>query len=144
MPHIAKNQYWFLHSYYWVMIRESGGLQSGLNKSWSCCYCLVAKLCPTLRAPVDCSCQAPPSMGILQAGILQWVAIPSSRGSSRPRDQTCVSYGPCITGRFFTTEPLGKPTIQTMVRLKYNRCLIDRTQLVINYRWSKYWLFIFQ
>ena len=40
--------------------------------------------------------QAPLSMGILQARILQWVAVPSSRGSSRPRDQTCVSYVSCI------------------------------------------------
>ena len=37
--------------------------------------------------------------GILQAGILEWVAIPFSRGSSRPRDWTQVS---CIAGRFFT------------------------------------------
>jgi len=38
-------------------------------------------------------------MGILQARILEWVAIPSSRGSSQPRDQTQVS---CIAGIFFT------------------------------------------
>ena len=37
--------------------------------------------------------------GILQAEILEWVAIPISRGSSQPRDQTWVS---CIAGRFFT------------------------------------------
>ena len=37
--------------------------------------------------------------GILQARILEWVAIPLSRGLSQPRDQTWVS---CITGRFFT------------------------------------------
>ena len=42
--------------------------------------------------------QAPLSMGILQARILEWVAVPSSR-SSQPRDRTQVS---CITGRFFT------------------------------------------
>ena len=36
--------------------------------------------------------QAPLSMGILYARILEWVAIPSSRGSSRPRDQTHISY----------------------------------------------------
>ena len=36
---------------------------------------------------------------ILQARILEWVAIPFSRGSSQPRDQTQVS---CIAGRFFT------------------------------------------
>ena len=35
--------------------------------------------------------QAPLSMGILQARILEWVAIPSSRGSSQPRDRTQVS-----------------------------------------------------
>ena len=34
--------------------------------------------------------------GILQARILEWVAMPSSRGSSRPRDQPCVSYVSCI------------------------------------------------
>ena len=34
--------------------------------------------------------------GILQARILEWVAMPSSRGSSRPRDRTHVSYVSCI------------------------------------------------
>ena len=43
--------------------------------------------------------QAPLSMGILQARILEWVAMPSSRGSFQPRDQTQVSH---IAGRFFT------------------------------------------
>ena len=38
--------------------------------------------------------------GVLQATILEWVAIPFSRGSSQPRDRTQVS---CITGRFFTS-----------------------------------------
>ena len=43
--------------------------------------------------------QAPLSMGILQAKILEWVAMPSSRGPSQPKNQTGVS---CIIGRFFT------------------------------------------
>ena len=43
------------------------------------------------------------------AWILQWVAITSSRGSSRPRDWICVFHVSCIAGRFFTTEPPGKP-----------------------------------
>ena len=47
--------------------------------------------------------------GILQGGILEWVAIFSSRGSSQPRDQTHIS---CIAGGFFTTEPPGKPLSQ--------------------------------
>ena len=43
--------------------------------------------------------QASLSMGILQAGIVAWVAMPSSRVSSQPRDWTQVSH---IAGRFFT------------------------------------------
>ena len=44
--------------------------------------------------------------GISQARILEWFAIPFSRRSSQPRDQTHIS---CITGGFYTTEPPGKP-----------------------------------
>ena len=43
--------------------------------------------------------QAPLSMGILQAKIQEWVAMPSSKGSSQPRDQTQVSH---IARGFFT------------------------------------------
>ena len=53
--------------------------------------------------------QTPLSIGILQARILEWIAMPSSRGSSQPRDQTQVSCGSCIISRFFITEPLEKP-----------------------------------
>ena len=52
-----------------------------------------------LMTPWTVAFQAPLSMGILQARILEWVAIPSSRGSSQPRDRTQVSH---IAGRFFT------------------------------------------
>ena len=44
--------------------------------------------------------------GSLQARRLQWVAISSSRGSSRPRDRTQVSCVSALAGGFFTTEPL--------------------------------------
>ena len=48
--------------------------------------------------PWAISCQAPLSMnpGILQARILEWVAIPFFRGFSQPRDQTRVAYFSCI------------------------------------------------
>ena len=52
--------------------------------------------------------QAPLSMGILQARILQRVAIPFPRGSSQPRDWTHIS---CTAGRFSTTEPQDNQTI---------------------------------
>ena len=52
--------------------------------------------CLTLCDPIDCSPPGSSVHGILQARILEWAAMPSSRGSSRPRDQTCVSYVSCI------------------------------------------------
>ena len=60
---------------------------------------LVAQLCQTLCDPMDCSPPGSSVHGILQARIVEWVIIPFSKGSSRPRDQTQVS---CIAGRFFT------------------------------------------
>ena len=46
----------------------------------------VAQLCPALVSPWTVARQAPLSMGLLQVSILGWVAMPSSRGSSQPRD----------------------------------------------------------
>ena len=63
--------------------------------------CLVAWLCPTLCEPMDCSQPGSSVHGILQARILEWVAIPLSRGSSWPRDQIQVF---CFADRFFTSE----------------------------------------
>ena len=60
---------------------------------------LIAQSCPTLCDPMDCSTASSSVHGILQARILVWVAIPFSRGSSWPRDQTQVSG---IAGIFFT------------------------------------------
>ena len=51
----------------------------------------VTQLCPTLCDPADCSPPSSSFHGILQARILEWVAISFSRGSSLPRDGTQVS-----------------------------------------------------
>ena len=59
--------------------------------------------------------------GILQARILEWVAMPSSRGSSQPRNQTHVSCVSCIAGGFFTAEPPGKPTCLSLFRKIYQQ-----------------------
>ena len=71
--------------------------------SWS--EVLVAQSCPTLCYSMDCSPPGSSVHGILQARILEWVAITFSRGSSWPRDWTQAS---CIAGRFFTAEPPGE------------------------------------
>ena len=60
---------------------------------------LVALSCPTLCDPMDCGLPGFSVLGVLQARILEWVARPSSRGSSQSRDQTQVS---CIAGGLFT------------------------------------------
>ena len=66
-------------------------------------YCtvlgLVTQPCLTHWDPMDCSLPGSSVPGILQGRILEWVAIPSSRGSSQPRDGTQVSH---IAGGFFT------------------------------------------
>ena len=65
----------------------------GILPGYIQCSCLVAKQFMTRWTIV---CQAPLSMGFLQARILEWVAIPFSRGSSQPR---CQTHGSC-TGRW--------------------------------------------
>ena len=74
--------------------------------------CVCAKslqLCLILFHLMDCSLPGSPVHEILQARTLEWVAMPSSRGSSQPRGGNCVSWGSCIASGFFTSEPQGKP-----------------------------------
>ena len=62
---------------------------------------------------------SPPGSSVhrsLQARILEWVAIPFSRGSSRPRGETHISCVSCFASRFFTAEPL-----------KFNQSLYSHT-----------------
>ena len=81
----------------------------------------VAQSCPTLCDPIDCSLPGSSAHGILQARVLEWVAVSFSRRSSQPRDRTWVSriagrhftiwaklmgqtHVFCVAGRFFTTS----------------------------------------
>ena len=68
----------------------------------------LLQLCSTLCESIDYSPPDSYVCGIFLARILEWAAMHSSRESSLPRDGTYVS---CILGRFFTTEPLGKPRL---------------------------------
>ena len=78
--------------------------------------------------PMDCSPPGSSVHGILQARILEWVAISFSRGSSQPRNQTQVS---CIAGRCFnlwaTREARGLDwnPANTFVLMQYNTRCID-------------------
>ena len=85
--------------------------------------------CPTLCDPTDCSLPGPSVHGILQARILEWVAMSISRGSSQPRDRTQVSYIFCTGQRliyhFFTTwkVPIFPPNIMIMGNPLQYSCL---------------------
>ena len=63
---------------------------------------LVTQSCPVLRDSMDCSLASSSAHGILQARILEWLAIPFTKGSSQPRDRIgfqCSVSG--TAGRFF-------------------------------------------
>ena len=67
---------------------------------------LVAQSCPTLCDPVDCSLPGSSVLGILQARLLEWVAIPFFRGSSQPRIEP---RWPAMQADSLQSEPQGKP-----------------------------------
>ena len=90
-------------SYWQTQVLVRNLLSSSFSRSfhwraYSGCV-LVIQSCPTLCDPMDCSPPGSSVLGILQARLLKWVAMPFSRESSQPRDQTQVSL---IAGRFFT------------------------------------------
>ena len=73
---------------------------------YSACVCTKSlQSCLALSDPMDYSLPSTSVLGILPARILEWVAMPSSRGSSRPRDPTHIS---CI-GRWPLVPP-GRPS----------------------------------
>ena len=79
--------------------------------------------------PWTIACQDSLSMGILQARILKWVAMPSFRGSSWSRAQTPISMSPVLTGRFFTTNTTWEAPSMIQNILKYSSKF-----------WSIWWL----
>ena len=89
---------------YGITFHEKWGL---IQSSYCLCVCVPAWSCPAVCDPVDCSPPGSSVHGILQARILEGVAISFSRRSSQPRDRTPVS---CIAGGFFTIKTLKLPT----------------------------------
>jgi len=76
-------------------IRRRKGNSSEEKQLW--CVCARSlQSCLTLCNAMDCSLPGSAVQGVLQKRLLEWLAMPSSRGSSRPRDWTWVSYISCI------------------------------------------------
>ena len=96
---------WLFYLYYlfsyWVNATKASVMSVAENVSpfYPCACVLSLFSCIRLCDPLDCSPPCCSVHGILQARILEWVAVPSSRGSSQPRDWTHVSYISCIGRR---------------------------------------------
>ena len=89
--------------FYLMMVPKREGSNAGNSILLLLCLIvvvivLVTQLCLTLCYPMDSSPPGSSVRGILQASILEWIAIPFSRGSSQPREWTWVS---CVAGRLF-------------------------------------------
>ena len=87
------------------------------ERKWAC------KSYPILCNPI---CYSPPCStvhGILQARILDWVAIIFSRGSSWTRDQTWISHVSCIAGGFFTTGSIWEACKMSYIFSRLKSCL---------------------
>ena len=85
------------------------GPQIFLSLQWDCVWCIFSYFGQVwLCNPTDCSLPGSSVHGVFLARILEWVAIPSARGSSWSRDLSHISCVSCIA-EFLTAEPLGKP-----------------------------------
>ena len=73
----------------------------------------------SLCDPVDCSPPGSILHGILQARILEWVAMLSSRGTSRLRDRTCISYISCIGRQVLLGSPILNIAVYIYINSKF-------------------------
>ena len=70
---------------------------------------LLGQSCPTLCSTMDCRPSGSSVHGILQTGILEWVAISSSGDLRNPRIECAPLVSPALTAKFFTSVPPGSP-----------------------------------
>ena len=118
--HIYRYMYIYFHilfPYGPLQSIEYSSLCYTIGLCWLCILYMkvnVAQSCPTLCDPVDCSPPGSSVLGILQPRILEWVAIPFSRGPSRPQDRTGICF---IAGRFLQLSYQGSPFIYIYISI---------------------------
>ena len=89
-------------------------------------YCMISCFsCAHLFETMDCTLPGPSLHGIFPAKILEWVAMHSSKGSSQPKDQTCIFCVSWIAGGFFAVEPSGKPS------LSLRKCKLSQNKILL-------------
>ena len=95
------------------------------------CVCVFSHIW-LFVTPWTGACQAP-DPGIILARIMVQVAISFSKGSTQPKDQTCVSCDSCIIGGFFTTKPQGKPSFLSLncyyIIIQISICVLTKSFL---------------
>ena len=82
----------YSHTKEWIWIP----ILSHCSMSYACLHAKSFQSCPVLCNPMDCNPPGSSVHGILQVRILEWVTMPSSRGSSGSRDWIHISYASCI------------------------------------------------
>ena len=103
------------HALLQVIFPDPGIEPRSLASAGGFFVCLLSlQLCLTLWDPMDYSPPGSYVHQILQARILDWVAMSSSRGSSRPRDWTVSSVTLALQADFFTAETPGKPRCRSL------------------------------
>ena len=115
----------FFFFFLWVYLLDTNRKRptGKISKQFISLFCAYAQLCPTLCDPIDCSSSV---HGIILERIWQWVAMSYSKGSSHPRDRTCVCYVSYI-GRqilYHSLCHLGNPSLSLLrhkkIFFKYN------------------------
>ena len=105
-----KNIHWNLP--YWVNLKQF------CAKSLSCVRHFMTHWAVAHQAPL--------SMGILKARILEWVVISSSRESSRPRNQAVSPASPALQADSLPAEPSGKPCVYIYICIYMCMCVYTR------------------
>ena len=87
---------------------------------WVCMRAQSHQPCLTLCDPMGCSPPGFSAHGIAQARILEWVAMPSSRGSSWPKDRTCICLCLLHCSQFlYPLSHLGSPSMSEVISVPY-------------------------
>ena len=79
------------------------------------------QLCPALCNPMDCNLPGSTVHGILQARLLEWVAVPSSRGSSQPGMEPKFPMSLALAGGFFITSATWEVPGAQQVRVVFKK-----------------------
>ena len=95
---------------------------------------LVAQLCPTLCKPMDCRLPGSSVRGILQARVLEWLALPVSRGSSQPGIKL---RSPALQADSLLSEPPGKTSLIIALTPEMGKNYIMYPEHLEHYMFSK-------